>query len=231
MRSKGLTHTLITEAITSGKSLDDIKDLLHLKICNSDIHTSISCFMEIQQKEKESLTAYIHHYKREAKRCNFTNNATTIRIFVKGIKNAHSLAAHILWEVTTNSDRCHLCSWEAPCHTAAYGHIDTILHSECHISWRGSLFSMPGIRPHSTSLSKCMLFWVQWIWIHSCGLSTQNTTFRYTYTLWCRVFQEVRSHFSIRSTLVLHLAFRFKLLMKINELALDIAYLIPLLVY
>ena len=47
--SKGLTHTLITEAITSGHSLDDIKDLLWLKICNSDIHTSISCFMEIQQ--------------------------------------------------------------------------------------------------------------------------------------------------------------------------------------
>ena len=49
--------------------------------------------MEIQQKEKESPTAYIHHFKREAKRCNFTNNAATIRIFVKGLKNAHTLAA------------------------------------------------------------------------------------------------------------------------------------------
>ena len=28
----------------------------------------------------------------EAKRCHFTNDATTIRIFVKGLKNAHSLA-------------------------------------------------------------------------------------------------------------------------------------------
>ena len=51
--------------------------------------------MEIQQKEKESLNAYIHHFKREAKRCNFTNNTVTIRVFVKGLKNAHSLAAHI----------------------------------------------------------------------------------------------------------------------------------------
>ena len=51
-KSKGSPHTLITEAITSRKSLDDIKDLLHLKICNSNIHTSISCFMEIQQKGK-----------------------------------------------------------------------------------------------------------------------------------------------------------------------------------
>ena len=48
--------------------------------------------MEIQQKEKESLTTYIHHFKRESKRCNFTNNAATIRIFVKGLKNAHTLA-------------------------------------------------------------------------------------------------------------------------------------------
>ena len=48
--------------------------------------------MEIQQKEKESLNAYIHHFKREASRCNFTNNATTIRIFVKGLKDTHILA-------------------------------------------------------------------------------------------------------------------------------------------
>ena len=51
--------------------------------------------MDIQQKDKESLAAYIHRFKREAKRCNFTNNAATIRIFVKGLKNAQPLAAHV----------------------------------------------------------------------------------------------------------------------------------------
>ena len=51
--------------------------------------------MDIQQKDKESLAAYIHRFKREAKRCKFTNNAATIRIFVKGLKNAHTLAAHV----------------------------------------------------------------------------------------------------------------------------------------
>ena len=51
--------------------------------------------MDIQQKDKESLAAYIHRFKREAKRCNFTNNAATIRIFVKGFKNAHTLPAHV----------------------------------------------------------------------------------------------------------------------------------------
>ena len=94
-KSKGLTCTLITEVITSSNSWDDIKDLLQLKICNSNIHTSIYCFMEIQQKEKEYLTEYMHHFKRETKRCNFTNNVVTIRIFVKRLKNVHSLAAQI----------------------------------------------------------------------------------------------------------------------------------------
>ena len=44
---------------------------------------------------KKPLTAYIHHFKRKAKRCNFTNNTATIRIFVKGLKNAHTLAVQI----------------------------------------------------------------------------------------------------------------------------------------
>ena len=93
-KSKGLTHTLTMEAITLDRNWEEIKDLLHLKICNSNIHTSISHFMDIQQKDKESLAAYIHRFKREAKRCNFANNAATIKIFIKGLKNAYSLAVY-----------------------------------------------------------------------------------------------------------------------------------------
>ena len=92
---RGLTHTLVTEAINLDKSWDEIKDFLWLKLCNADIHPYTSHFMEIQQQEKESLPAYIHQFKMEAKRCNFTNDAATIRIFIKGLKNAHSLATHI----------------------------------------------------------------------------------------------------------------------------------------
>ena len=94
-KSKGLVKTLISEALTLNKTWKDIKDSLHLKICNSDIHMSISHFMEIQQKEKESLAAYIQHFKREASRCKFDNDATTIRIFIKGLKNAHTLATRV----------------------------------------------------------------------------------------------------------------------------------------
>ena len=51
--------------------------------------------MEIQQKEKESLAAYLHRFKREANRCNFNNNAATIQIFIKGLGNAHALATQV----------------------------------------------------------------------------------------------------------------------------------------
>ena len=51
--------------------------------------------MEIQHKENESLAAYIHRFKREAKRCNFNNNAAMIWIFVKGLLNAHALATQV----------------------------------------------------------------------------------------------------------------------------------------
>ena len=51
--------------------------------------------MDIKQWEKESLAAYIHRFKSETRRCNFKNDATAIKIFVKGSKNAHILATHI----------------------------------------------------------------------------------------------------------------------------------------
>ena len=87
-KSRGLTHTLVMEAINSDKSWDKIKELLWLKLCNTNIHIYTLHFMEIQQWENESLAAHIHRFKTEAKRCNFTNDAAAIRIFVKGLKNA-----------------------------------------------------------------------------------------------------------------------------------------------
>ena len=54
-----------------------------------------SRFMEIQQQEKESLAAYVHGFKTEAKWCNFTNDVAIIRIFIKGLKNTYSLPTGI----------------------------------------------------------------------------------------------------------------------------------------
>ena len=51
--------------------------------------------MDIQKQGKEPLAAYVHQFKTEAKCCNLTNDTATIRIFTKGLRNAHSLAVQI----------------------------------------------------------------------------------------------------------------------------------------
>ena len=66
-KSRGLSHTLVNEVINSEKSWEEIQDLLRLKLCNANIHTYISCFMDIKQWEKESLAVYTHQFKTEAK--------------------------------------------------------------------------------------------------------------------------------------------------------------------
>ena len=88
-KSRGITNMLVMETINSEKN-----DLLRLKLCNANIHTYASCFMDVQWTE-ESTAAYVHQFKTEAKWCNFTNDVATIRIFVKWLKNAHSVAAGI----------------------------------------------------------------------------------------------------------------------------------------
>ena len=94
-KSRGLVRTLITEALIAQKSWEEIKDSLHLKISNADIHTSISRFMDIQQTDKESLATYVHRFKWEANRCKFDNDAATIQIFLKGLKNVHTIATKV----------------------------------------------------------------------------------------------------------------------------------------
>ena len=59
-KSKGLVRTLTSKALTALKNWEEIKDSLHLKISNMDIHTSISHFMDIQQTDNESLGTYVH---------------------------------------------------------------------------------------------------------------------------------------------------------------------------
>ena len=94
-KSRWLTRTIVMKAIYSENTWDDIKDLLRLKLCNANIHTYTSPFINIQQQKKESLVAYVHQFKTEAKCCNFSNDAATIRIFLKGLKNTQSLVARI----------------------------------------------------------------------------------------------------------------------------------------
>ena len=51
--------------------------------------------MDKQQTDKESLATYVHRFKREANRYKFNNDTATIRIFLKGLKNAHTIATKV----------------------------------------------------------------------------------------------------------------------------------------
>ena len=54
-KSKGLIRTLISEALTSNKTWEEIKDSLHLKICNSDIQHICQSFYGHTTKRKMNL--------------------------------------------------------------------------------------------------------------------------------------------------------------------------------
>ena len=94
-KSSGITHTLIHEATKTGKCWDEIKGILRLKLCHANIHTYTSRFMEIHQNDKETLSAYIHHFKTEAKQCAFDNDTVAICIFVKGLTDAPAIVSKI----------------------------------------------------------------------------------------------------------------------------------------
>ena len=67
VKSCGLACTLIHTTTQKGKYWDEIKGILRLKLCKAHIHTYTSHFMDIQQKDNESLAAYIHCFKTAAK--------------------------------------------------------------------------------------------------------------------------------------------------------------------
>ena len=94
-KSCGLTCTLISQALQTEKCWDELKGIHWLKFCNANIHTHISCFMEIQQKDNKTLTTFVHHFKATAKWCAFENNTVAIHIFVKAFQDAHIITAKI----------------------------------------------------------------------------------------------------------------------------------------
>ena len=94
-KSHGLTCTLTCEATHTGKCSDDIKGILRLKICNANIHTYASHFIEIQQKDNETLAAYVHFFKTAAMQCTFDNDTVAIHIFVKGPRDAPTITDEI----------------------------------------------------------------------------------------------------------------------------------------
>ena len=79
--------------------------------------------MDIQQWEKEFLAAYVHRFKTQAKTCNFTNDAATIRMFVKGLKMP------TVWQhASMEKDLKHSLMPSLKCR-AVYGNDHPTLHS------------------------------------------------------------------------------------------------------
>ena len=89
-KARGLAQDLIKEH--ENQPWPHIKEQLHNHLNNASIHTHTSRFMEIQQEDSETLTAYIHRFKKEAKHCNFDSHPAKIRIFLKGLVNSSKIA-------------------------------------------------------------------------------------------------------------------------------------------
>ena len=87
-KARGLARDLIKAH--EDKPWPHIKEQLCNCLNNASIHTYTSRFMEIQQKDSETLTAYIHRFKKEAKHCDFNSHPAKIRIFLKGLINSMS---------------------------------------------------------------------------------------------------------------------------------------------
>ena len=51
-KSRGLVRTLISEALTLNKTWEDMKDSLHLKIYNSDIHLPLAVLWKSNKRKK-----------------------------------------------------------------------------------------------------------------------------------------------------------------------------------
>ena len=92
-KARGLARDLIKEH--ESQPWHHIKEQLHNHLNNASIHTYTSRFMEIQQKDSETLTTYIHRFKKEAKHCDFDSHPAKIRIFLKGLINSSRIAPSV----------------------------------------------------------------------------------------------------------------------------------------
>ena len=75
-KARGLARDLIKEH--EDKTWPHIKEQLCNHLNNASIHTYTSRFIEIQQRDSQTLTAYIHRFKKEAKHCDFNSHPAKI---------------------------------------------------------------------------------------------------------------------------------------------------------
>ena len=89
--------------------------------------------MEIQQKDSETLTAYIHRFKKEAKHCDFDSHPAKIRIFLKGLINSSRITPSVYKKgPTTIEDAIRIVKKisSAQCIAASFSHQKAIITTE-----------------------------------------------------------------------------------------------------
>ena len=99
-KARGLARDLIKEH--EDQAWPHIKEQLCNHLNNASMHTYTSRFMEIQHKDSETLTAYIHRFKKEARHCNFDSHPAKIRIFLKGENQLSPMYSSIIFPESSN---------------------------------------------------------------------------------------------------------------------------------
>ena len=94
-KSCGLTRTLICKATQTGKCWDEIKGILRLELCNANIHTYTSRFMEIHQRSIKLWSPTSSASKQQQTSVVFENDTVAIHIFAKGLRYAPTIASKI----------------------------------------------------------------------------------------------------------------------------------------
>ena len=93
------------------------------------MHTYTSHFMEIQQKDNETLVAFIHHFKTAAKWCAFDSDTVAIHIFVKGLWDVPPIKTKIIREGPSNFGWSYRTSWRTQCSTPTNSHLTVSMMS------------------------------------------------------------------------------------------------------
>ena len=127
-KSCSLVCTLISKVLQAEKCWDNIKEILHLKLCNANIYTYTSHFMEIQWRDSGTLAAYVHQFKTEDKRCSFNISTATICIFIKGLWHAPNTSENYKKDPQALIIR-HQAIWNVQCITTGYD-IPDIFYSQ-----------------------------------------------------------------------------------------------------
>ena len=135
--------------------------------------------MEIQQKDSETLTAYIHRFKKEAKHCDFNSHPAKIRIFFKGLINSSRITLSVYEKgPTTIEDAIGIVEKisSAQCIAASFSQNHQVsmmkrgpnnhLTPNHHHTLKPRLFKLWTIRTPMVHLPMHNMRWMQPMWSH-----------------------------------------------------------------